>query len=154
MQKWHSWLLYFSVTKTAFNLFRLFGLLLSWFDSFSTVTATDMFYSALLTIYHLTFFFNCYKYFDLQMFAAGWDDERPPPELNRWSAAHHNTQHTLANPKMILTFSQSSFSHCGWADNNFSASCVAAATQLRQLHTQLISWTSLTSCVCERYISG
>lgn len=56
-------------------------------------------------------------------------------------------QHTLANPKMILTFSQSSLSHCGWATNNFTASCVAAATQLLQLHTQLISWTSLTSWV-------
>lgn len=76
------------------------------------------------------------------MFAVGWDDMRRPPELNRWSAAHHNT---LASPKMILTFTQSSLSHCGWAANNFTASCVAAATQLRQLHTQLISWTSLTS---------
>lgn len=48
---------------------------------------------------------------------------------------------------MILTFSQSSRSHCGWATNNFAASCVAAATQLQQLHNQLISWTSLTSWV-------
>ena len=78
------------------------------------------------------------------MLASRWDDKSPPPRLNRWSAAHHNT---LANPKMILTFLRSGFSHCGWLDNNFSASCVAAARQLRQLHTQLISWTSLTSRV-------
>lgn len=79
------------------------------------------------------------------MFAAGWDHMRPPSRAEQ--VVSRPPQHTLANPKMILTFSQSSLSHCGWAANNFTASCVAAAPQLRRLHTQLISWTSLTSWV-------
>lgn len=58
-------------------------------------------------------------------------------------------QHTLANPKMILTFSQSSLSHCGWATNNFTASCVAAATPTTAHSAYFMNIINIMS-----YISG